>query len=209
VGSPAFLRGLRAVCDKYGALLICDEIQAGVGRTGPFFSFERAGVVPDLVTVSKSIGGYGLPMSLVLIRREHDAWKPGEHTGTFRGNQLAFVAATAALELWSRPAFATGLAEGSRYLQETFVPAARALHPDIEVRGVGMVVGVDVSRVGGPEAAKRAAMRCFERGLIIERCGRDDSVLKVLPPLTIPGAQLEQGCRTLLEAIGAGLPGRG
>ncbi|WP_164002127.1 diaminobutyrate--2-oxoglutarate transaminase [Pyxidicoccus caerfyrddinensis] len=209
VGSPAFMQGLRAVCDRYGALLICDEIQAGVGRAGHFFSFEASGVVPDLVTVSKSIGGYGLPMSLVLMRREHDHWKPGEHTGTFRGNQLAFVAATAALEYWTRPAFTGGLADGTRYLRDVFAPAARALHPDIEVRGVGMVAGVDLTRVGGNEAARRAASRCFEKGLIIECCGRDDSVMKVMPPLTTPPEQLAEGCRILLDAIRAGLPGQG
>ncbi|MHC5824585.1 MAG: diaminobutyrate--2-oxoglutarate transaminase, partial [Nostoc sp.] len=93
-----WMQRLRKLCDKHDILLICDDIQVGCGRTGSFFSFERADIVPDMVVLSKSISGYGFPMSLLLIKPELDIWEPGEHTGTFRGNQLAFVGGTAALE---------------------------------------------------------------------------------------------------------------
>src|SRR5262249_37748328 len=98
VAPPEWLRRLRALCDRHDILLVCDDVPAGCHRTGPFFSFEAAGITPDLVVLSKSISGIGAPMSLLLIRKEHDVWNPGEHAGTFRGNQLAFVGATAALE---------------------------------------------------------------------------------------------------------------
>ena len=98
MASGEWLKALRALCDRQGVLLIADDIQVGCGRTGPFFSFERAGIVPDMVALSKSISGYGLPMSLLLIRPEWDKFLPAEHNGTFRGNQLAFVGAKAALE---------------------------------------------------------------------------------------------------------------
>ncbi len=94
-----YLRKLRELCTKHDILLICDDIQVGCGRAGWFFSFERAGIVPDIVTLSKSIGGYGFPMSIVLLKPELDIWAPGEHNGTFRGNQVAFVAARAAIDL--------------------------------------------------------------------------------------------------------------
>ncbi|MGY2061227.1 aminotransferase class III-fold pyridoxal phosphate-dependent enzyme, partial [Nocardia gipuzkoensis] len=99
---PEWLRRLSELCSARGILLIVDDVQMGCGRTGPFFSFEAAGITPDIVTLSKSIGGYGLPLALVLMRRDLDQWAPGEHNGTFRGNNPAFVTATAALEhFWS------------------------------------------------------------------------------------------------------------
>ncbi len=102
-----------------------DDVQAGCGRTGTFFSFERAGIVPDIVCLSKSIGGYGLPMSLVLMRRELDCWQPGQHTGTFRGNQLAYVAATAALELWSYRGLKTQSSIARKLLKTSYVIASQ------------------------------------------------------------------------------------
>ncbi|MFE1265684.1 aminotransferase class III-fold pyridoxal phosphate-dependent enzyme [Streptomyces albogriseolus] len=99
---PAWLRTLASWTQDHGTLLIVDDIQMGCGRTGPFFSFERAGIVPDLVCLSKSISGYGMPMALTLLRPEYDVWKPGEHDGTFRGYNPAFVTAARTLELfWS------------------------------------------------------------------------------------------------------------
>lgn len=199
--SPEFLRGLSGLAARSGALLIADEIQTGAGRTGPFFGFERAGLTPDLVTVSKSISGYGLPLSLLLIKREHDRWQPGDHTGTFRANQLALVAATAVLELWKSSVFLAGAGNVSSYLDESLSPALRDVHPDLDVRSVGAVVGVDFGRCGGAGAAERVANRCFERGLILERCGRRNEVIKVMPPLTIPGDELAEGGEILLASV--------
>jgi diaminobutyrate-2-oxoglutarate transaminase len=200
--SPEWLRGLRELCDRWGVLLIVDDIQVGCGRAGSFFSFEQAGIVPDIVCLSKSISGYGLPMSLVLIKRELDQWKPGQHTGTFRGNQMAFVAATAALDLWNDAAFVEGLARRSRSLEEALRKVA-AQRPGITLRGKGFIWGLDFTNAGGPQAAANAARRAFEDGLIIERCGRDDVVLKVLPPITTEIDVLIKGCTILAKASAA------
>ena len=195
--APAgWLRRLRGLTERYRILLICDEIQTGCGRTGRFFGFEHAGITPDIVTVSKSISGFGLPLSLVLFRREIDVWSPGEHTGTFRGNQLAFVAASAALELWQRPEFHRGLRDATRRLSE-FADRLRADEPGLAVRQQGMALGIDL---GGP-VAELVQRQCFDNGLIVELCGREDQVVKVLPPLTIDPATLDRGLAVLLDAV--------
>jgi diaminobutyrate-2-oxoglutarate transaminase len=200
VCSGTWLTELRKLTEEFGVLLICDDIQAGCGRTGKFFSFQHAHVTPDIVTLSKSIGGYGLPLALVLLRPELDQWRPGEHTGTFRGNQLAFVAATAALELWQDKEFIAGLRSASARLQAVGGQVVRNGDP-IAVRGRGMVLGLDTGAAGGPERAGAVQKYCFDHGLILELCGRDDSVVKVLPPMTIEPAELHRGIRILLDAF--------
>lgn len=200
-----WLRSLRRLCDEKGILMIVDDVQAGCGRTGAFFSFERAGIRPDIVCLSKSIGGYGLPMSLVLMRRELDVWKPGQHTGTFRGNQLAFVAATAALEHWRGVEFPAALDRRSRLMERLLRDTIASLAPGIEVRGLGMLWGVDLVKVGGSALAKEVCRRAFEKGLILERCGRDDTVLKLMPPLTIEDEELKRGCEILRGELSGAL----
>ncbi|SOD64141.1 diaminobutyrate aminotransferase apoenzyme [Streptomyces zhaozhouensis] len=199
--APAeWLAGLRELTARHGVLLVLDEIQAGCGRTGTFFGFEDAGIVPDIVTVSKSIGGLGLPLALTLLRRDLDAWRPGEHTGTFRGNQLAFVAATAALALWRDPAFQAGLAAGAERMRR-FGEELTAREPHARVRGRGMVLGVDLAEAGGARRAQRVQRRAFETGLIVELCGRHDEVIKLLPPLTATPAELDEGLGLLAAAL--------
>lgn len=200
--SADWLRRLRAVTERHGVLLVLDEIQAGCGRTGPFFCFEHAGITPDVVTVSKSIGGYGLPLSLNLFRRELDVWQPGEHTGTFRGNQLAFVAATAACELWQQGQFRTDKAVAAHRL-ERFGRDVVAAHPRIAVRGMGMVTGLDLGADGGPERADRVQRHAFAHGVVVELCGRHDEVVKILPPLNIDIPRLDRGLCVLLDALSA------
>lgn len=198
--SARWLRDLRAITERYGVLLVMDEIQAGCGRTGTFFCFEQAGIVPDIVTLSKSIGGIGLPLSLTLMRRELDVWQPGEHTGTFRGNQLAFVAATAACELWEDTKFRTDLAVAARRL-DRFRTELDAMGGGITTRGLGMAMGIDLGRAGGAERAERVQRRAFDTGLIVELCGRDDEVVKVLPPLPIAIPRLDRGLDVLRDAL--------
>lgn len=198
---PEFLTGLREWCDRHQVLLIVDDIQAGCGRTGPFFSFERARVVPDIVTLSKSISGYGLPMAIVLIRPEYDVWQPGQHNGTFRGNQLAFVSATAALrEYWAgeRGARFTDAIEAKGAL------VARRLAPVVAdhgatLRGTGLLWGLDLTDTG--MSAAKVSSRCFDLGLVVETCGRGGQVLKILPPLTIEERVLCDGIDVLTEAV--------
>lgn len=200
--SDDWLRRLRAVTEANGILLICDDIQAGCGRTGQFFSFERAGIVPDIVTVSKSIGGYGLPLALTLFRRELDVWQPGEHTGTFRGNQLAFVAATAACELWEDEHFRGDLALASHSMAR-FARQLAETWPDIRVRGRGMALGIDFGAAGGPERAEHVQRYAFEHGVIVELCGRHDEVVKLLPPCNIDLTRLARGLDVLRDALWA------
>ncbi len=194
----ADLRHLRDICDRYGIVLIADEIQAGCGRTGGFFSFEQAGVVPDLITVSKSISGLGLPMSLLLIREGLDSWQPGDHPGTFRGNQLAFVAACAALDLWQSPTFLDRARSGAELLRTFWEDHPL---PGVEVRCEGHAIGIDLSHVGGRQAANDVVAFCFERGLIVESTGRDKAVLKLLPPLTMDPDVMRHGCELIYEAL--------
>jgi diaminobutyrate-2-oxoglutarate transaminase len=198
--SASWLRRLRELTARHGVLLICDEIQSGAGRTGTFFSFEHVRVLPDIVTLSKSLSGYGLPLSIVLLRRGLDVWSPGEHTGTFRGNQLAFVTATAALELWDQPAFQVNLGASIARL-ERFAASVRTV-----VRRQGMVLGIDL---GSPLRAESVQRRCFERGLIVELCGREDEVIKVMPPLTIDAPTLERGLDLLAAALDQAAAGAG
>jgi diaminobutyrate-2-oxoglutarate transaminase len=198
--SGHWLRRLREITSEYGVLLIADEIQAGCGRTGTFFCFEQSGVRPDLVTLSKSISGYGLPMSIVLMRPDLDVWRPGEHTGTFRGNQIAFVAATAALEFWEDPVFLTHLDQSARRLQEFGEDIGKA-DPRLQIRGRGVVLGIDGRNAGGQAWAAKVQRECFTRGLILEVCGREDEVLKVMPPLTVDDDVLDAGLDILRSCV--------
>jgi diaminobutyrate-2-oxoglutarate transaminase len=191
--APApWLRRLREVTSEYGVPLILDEIQAGCGRTGTFFCFEQAGIRPDMVTLSKSISGYGYPMSVLLMAPELDVWAPGEHSGTFRGNQLAFVTGAAALDFWEDPEFLARLDELGRRLQE-FGQSLTAADSQVPTRGAGMVLGIDFGRAGGTSRAAAVQRECFDNGLIVEVCGRDDEVLKLMPPLNVDDDTLKAG----------------
>lgn len=192
--SPEWLRRLRKLTEQHGILLICDESQTGCGRTGPFFGFEHAAVVPDIVTLSSSLSGYGLPLSAVLFRPELDLWAPGEHTS---GNHLAFVTGAAALELWRQTHFHTTHAVAMRRL-DLFARKLRLLDPDLAVRGRGMVLGIDT---GHAARAARVQRSCFDNGLIVELCGRADQVVKVMPPLTIDPARHDRGLEILQHAL--------
>jgi diaminobutyrate-2-oxoglutarate transaminase len=164
-------------------------------------SFERANIIPDIVTLSKSISGYGFPMSLLLFKAEHDQWKPAEHTGTFRGNQLAFVGATAAIDYFCKYSLADQVKEKGAYLQQFLHQEIAPLHEHLHIRGLGMIWGIDFALLKGAEFTKAVAKDCFDLGLIIECAGRNDTVLKLLPPLTIEYELLQQGCQIIKQAI--------
>ncbi|QYO77800.1 diaminobutyrate--2-oxoglutarate transaminase [Devosia salina] len=202
--SPEWLRQIQAIAKKHGALFIIDDIQAGCGRTGGFFSFDGMGLSPDIVTMAKSLSGMGLPLAVALIRPEHDIWKPAEHNGTFRGNNHAFVTATAALEkFWSDDRFITEVNEKARYLGERL--GAIAEEHGLSVKGRGMMVGIDA---GSGENAAAICKACFAKGLIIETSGSFDEVVKVLCPLTISLDQLTAGIDIMESAFDAILGSR-
>lgn len=201
VADCEWLQRLRKLCDEHDILLICDEIQIGCGRTGTFFSFERAGIIPDMVTVAKSISGSGSPMALLLLKRELDQWKPGEHNGTFRGNQVALVGAAAALEyLEETDLLAQTQRKGdlvSNFIEEQLLP----INAKLQHRGIGLIHGIDFANVDNESACELVAKECFKNNLIIERAGRKDNVLKILPPLVISDDELYEGLNIIKAAM--------
>ncbi len=200
VASAQWLRELEQLCRDFDILLIIDDIQMGNGRTGTFFSFEESGIKPDLVTVSKSIGG-GLPMALLLMRPELDQWKPGEHTGTFRGNNLAFIAATQALSYWDNDDFAESIKYKGQIMEEELTKIVEKYQDqlDIELRGRGMVWGLDIER---PGFSGEVSTEAFANNLVIELAGADDNVVKFLPSLIIEEETLRQGMAIIDRVIG-------
>lgn len=198
--SNSWIKRLAELAHDIGALLIIDDIQAGNGRTGNFFSFEPAGINPDIVVLSKSLSGFGAPFSLVLIRPDLDSWKPGEHNGTFRGNNLAFVGATAAIKTyWPDTNFANDVVRKSAWVRQALESIVATLpHGLATIRGRGLFTGMAFS---DPQIANHAARQLFKEGMVIETCGPKDEVLKLLPPLTIPDADLELGLSLIERAV--------
>ncbi|MGV8894368.1 MAG: diaminobutyrate--2-oxoglutarate transaminase [Burkholderiaceae bacterium] len=200
VATDVWIKRISTLAKELGALLIVDDIQAGCGRTGTFFSFEGYGIEPDLVCLSKSLGGMGLPLSVVLIRPEIDVWNPGEHSGTFRGNNLAFIAGAAALDYWteavdfgaSLQSKATWLQNGLRQIAELF-PAGTT-----ELKGKGLMQGISIQR---PGLAQQISEVVFKHGVIAETCGPDNEVLKLMPPMTIDAETMQEGFERLNAAI--------
>ncbi|MFT7185065.1 MAG: diaminobutyrate-2-oxoglutarate transaminase [Pseudohongiellaceae bacterium] len=195
-----WLRSLQKVCRKHKILLIVDDIQAGCGRTGDYFSFEESGIEPDIITLSKSLGGYGLPFAVVLMKPELDQWKPGEHNGTFRGNNLAFVTAKTAIEhYWRDNKFSEEIKRKGRYITQRFESIVSQYgEGNFTVKGRGMFQGINC--VNG-EIAESITSKAFKNGLIIETSGADSHVVKILCSLTITDDNLKKGIDIVESAI--------
>lgn len=200
VASFEWLRAVEAVCRKHDMLLIVDDIQAGCGRTGTFFSFEPAGVSPDIVTMSKSLSGYGLPFAVTMFKPQYDQWKPGEHNGTFRGNNHAFVTATRALEtFWRTDGFAEHVRARARQMTEGLEAIAASVPGGILARkGRGMMQGLSCA---DGDLAGAISAACFELGMVIETSGSEGQVVKCLAPLTISEEELGAGLDILGRAV--------
>ncbi|HEY4018612.1 MAG TPA: diaminobutyrate--2-oxoglutarate transaminase [Pseudonocardiaceae bacterium] len=200
VARAEWLRGLADLCHRNGMLLIVDDVQMGCGRTGPFLSFEEAGIVPDIVCLSKSIGGFGGPMAMTLFRPELDIWEPGEHNGTFRGYNPAFVTATAALNTyWRTPDLqASTLAKGGRVGEALAAIAAAVPSEGITTKGRGLARGLAFDN---GELARKVCTTAFERGLLMETAGPNGEVAKLMPALTITDEELDKGLTILREAV--------
>lgn len=199
VASTEWLKKLERLCRKYKMLLIVDDIQAGCGRTGTFFSFENSGIEPDMICLSKSLSGYGLPMAIVLMKPELDQWKPGEHNGTFRGNNVAFVTAAAALDYWENNELSKDIANKHKMIMDKLGTLLSTYKEEgIELRGNGLIIGVDFH---SKDMATAICEDCFENGVIIENCGPQGNVVKLLPALTIDIEILKQGLDILCQAI--------
>lgn len=200
VASSEWLQRLARLARRLGSLLIVDDIQAGCGRTGSFFSFEGASIKPDLVCLSKSLSGFGLPMSMLLIRPELDVWEPGEHNGTFRGNNLAFVTARLALNYWQDPAFLQRLKQNSSILTtklNDFVEQYEDAVP-LHTRGRGLLHGLVMPSTA---IASRVSALAFSKGVILETCGPKGEVIKFMPSLTISPELLQEALVRVLECV--------
>lgn len=190
-----WLQKMARITKERGIPLILDEVQTGIGRTGKFYGFEHAGITPDVVILSKALGG-SLPLSVVLYNKELDVWKPGAHAGTFRGNQLAMAAGTATLKF----ILENNLTQQVELLGDRLVDHLREIqqaHPCLgDVRGRGLMVGAEIidpelGKTADPKLAKQIQAECLQRGLIIELGGRFGTVVRFLPPLTITAEQID------------------
>lgn len=197
---PEWLRGLSELCQKHDMLLIVDDVQMGCGRTGPFFSFEEAGITPDIVCLSKSIGAYGMPLALTLIKSEHDVWEPGEHNGTFRGNNPAFITGSEALrQYWSDDALERStVAKGERIGQ--VLDEIVAKHGGAVAKGRGLARGLGFD---DPDVANKVSKAAFDRKMILETSGPQSEVIKIMPPLTVTDEELEQGLQIMVDSVQA------
>jgi diaminobutyrate-2-oxoglutarate transaminase len=198
IAGNKWLKDLRKFTQEHKILLIVDDIQVGCGRTGSFFSFERARIVPDLVLLSKSISGFGLPLALLLIKPEYDIWESGEHNGTFRANNLSLCTATEALKYWTTNALEKSIDLKAKMVQMKLEELKRSSQYITAIRGIGLIWGIEFN---DGNIAKKVAMNLFHDGVLIETCGNKDHVLKILPPLTITKENLEEGLNKLTEMV--------
>jgi diaminobutyrate-2-oxoglutarate transaminase len=202
VASKAWLERLGELCARHKILLIVDDIQMAVGRTGPFFSFERCRMVPDIVVLSKSLSGCGLPLTLVLFREDLDVWRPGDYKGTFRGVQPAFATAAAALEhYWRDDRLQRQVAAKGEVMGAALSALAARFPGALAVRGIGMIWALCATQ--NPALSDRIARQCFERSLLVEIAGRRDSVIKLTPALTIPDETLAEGLEIVTASVNA------
>ena len=197
--SDQFLRDVREFFDKNDILMIVDDIQVGCCRTGTFFSFERAGIIPDMVVMSKSIGGLGMPLSIVLLKEELDQWKPAEHNGTFRGNQLSFIAGKASFDWLLENNVEAETRRKGEIVKDFITKEVISLDDRLELRGMGLIWGIDFGKIN-PELSEQIIEKCFEQKLICECAGRDGAVLKIMPPLVIDDDLLMKGLEIIANA---------
>jgi diaminobutyrate-2-oxoglutarate transaminase len=213
---------MRRITAERGIPLVLDEVQTGVGRTGTFWGFEHSGITPDVVVMSKAIGG-SLPLAVIAYDQDLDVWAPGAHTGTFRGNTLAMASGAATLRFVAEEQLADRAAQlGNRMTSALNALASR--HPSIgDVRGRGLMLGVELvdpasdqdacgARQPAPELAAQVRRECLDRGLIVELGGRHDAVVRLLPPLIITDEQADSVLERLADSLAAAeraLPGTG
>jgi diaminobutyrate-2-oxoglutarate transaminase len=202
-----FLPEVRKICDRYDVLLICDEIQSGLGRTGKMFSFEHTGVVPDVITISKALGGIGFPISAIAYKEKLNTWPPGKTIGTFRGNMIAFAAGAAALRFMMEnkvPEYALELGGKTLGWLKDLEKNSQIIG---EARGRGLMLGVEfvkdkATKEPAPEFAKKARTFCHQHGVMIEVGGHYNNVARFLPPLIITEKLIKKGVEIFANAVG-------
>ena len=200
VASVEWLKEVYQVCKDNDIIMIVDDIQVGNGRTGTFFSFERAGIKPDMVVLSKSISGFGMPMAILLIRPDLDIFRPAEHNGTFRGNQLSFVGATAGINYYVEHSMDKEVQRKAKMISDFLESEIIPLNKNLSYRGIGFIWGIDFNAIDSTLALK-VVHKAFDNRLIMEVAGRKDGVLKIMPPLTIQDDILNEGLNVMKESI--------
>lgn len=200
VASVEWLKEVYQVCKDNDIIMIVDDIQVGNGRTGTFFTFERAGIKPDMVVLSKSISGFGMPMAILLIRPDLDIFRPAEHNGTFRGNQLSFVGATAGINYYVEHSMDKEVQRKAKIISDFLESEIIPLNKNLSYRGIGFIWGIDFNAIDSTLALK-VVHKAFDNGLIMEVAGRKDGVLKIMPPLTIQDDILNEGLNVMKESI--------
>ncbi|MCH2205751.1 MAG: diaminobutyrate--2-oxoglutarate transaminase [Lentisphaerales bacterium] len=185
----SWLRELREITKDHDVPLIIDEVQTGMGRTGFYYAFERAGIEPDAVVLSKAIGG-SLPLAVVIYNKNYDKWQSGAHAGTFRGNQMAMAAGTATIKIIRETGLLGNVQEQGEYLMGRLKALERRFEFIGQARGVGLMLGMEFvkdskSKEHNPQLAREFQQKCLKRGLILELGGRHSSVVRLLPPLII------------------------
>lgn len=201
--SQSWLRRVATLAKDLGALLIVDDIQAGCGRTGSFFSFESAGIKPDIVCLSKSLSGTGLPLAILLIAPEFDEWQPGEHNGTFRGNNLAFVSAAATFGFWRDDGCLAAVGVSHQRVRDWMKDMSdRYGHGILKPKGSGLMSGLEFTR---SDIAQSVCRECYARDVLIETSGPYDEVVKIMPPLTIEPDLLIEGLARVEDAVASAL----
>lgn len=201
VFSVDFLQRVSEFCKNNDILLIVDDIQVGCARTGTFTSFERADIKPDMFVMSKSIGGMGLPLAITLFKPELDIWLPGEHNGTFRGNQMAFVAAKAGLEYMLDSNIEKEVARKSKLVEEYMENEILPIDGRLKYRGLGLIWGIDFGDIDDTKFCAKVQKKCFENRLIIESAGRNNCVIKLMPTLVVDDESLIKGLEIIKNAI--------
>ncbi|MFC7063210.1 aspartate aminotransferase family protein [Halobacillus seohaensis] len=210
-----WLQEIRRITKERGIPLIIDEVQTGIGRTGKMFSFEHAGIVPDVFVLSKAIGG-SLPLSVVIYDQELDCWEHGAHIGTFRGNQMAMAAGTASLNYIKKNELDRHAEEMGNLLLQSLQQQQSDFPEFGDVRGRGLMIGVEIvdpthapsssgSLPANPELASHIQHECFKRGLILEVGGRHGSIVRFLPPLIITEEQVKEVVSIFKDAVSASL----
>jgi len=195
VADKQWLKEVENLAKDLGALFIVDEIQVGMGRTGSFFSFDDYDIDPDIICMAKGLGGLGTPLAMNLVKPEHDQhWSPGEHTGTFRGQNFSFVAGTEALNYFTNDDLMIDVARKASMMSEMLTELGAI--DGVQIRGKGMILGIDV---GDGAVAKQIVASCFECGLLLGACGTGGRVIKLIPPLTIDDVDLIEGMNIVIN----------
>ncbi len=207
VATPEFVRGVATLARTLDVPLIVDEIQTGLGRTGTWWAFQQYDIAPDVVLMSKAIGGIGLPISLMMYDKRLDTWAPGVHIGTFRGHQLAFAASVATLKVMRRDLVLDNVAAMGNLLRESLLELAGRCPVIGEVRGLGLMFGLEIvdpsTGRADPRRAGRIQRAALDRGLIVELGGRGNTVVRLLPPLNIEREVMTAAIDRLSAAVGS------